>query len=149
VGTRLGALNKHLERQLDGLRDAALRSIGEGAQRGLDTQLLAARESGAFAALVQTLDALTTNGAMFGGAGPALREQLVRLRDSFGAVSGALQAMAPPVMVTEAQAAEYKAFAQSLREMALLEATMQKVAENGQQVLQRLAAGQGGAAPSG
>jgi len=38
--------------------------------------------------------------------------------------------------------AEYKAFAQSLREMALLEATMQKVAENGQQVLQRLAAGQ-------
>jgi hypothetical protein len=149
VGTRLGALNKHLERQLDGLRDAALRSIGEGAQRGLDTQLLAARESGAFSALVQTLDALTTNGAMFGGAGPALREQLVRLRDSFGAVSGALQAMAPPVMVTEAQAAEYKAFAQSLREMALLEATMQKVAENGQQVLQRLAAGQGGAAPSG
>ena len=145
VGERLGALNKHLERQLDGLRDASLRSIGEGAQRGLDTQLVAAREAGAFGALVQTLDALTTNGAMFGGAGPALREQLVRLRDSFGAVSGALQSMAPPVMVTEAQAAEYKAFAQSLREMALLEATMQKVAESGQQVLQRLAAGQGGA----
>ncbi len=143
VGERLGTLNKHLERQLDGLRDAALRSIGEGAQRGLDTQLVAARESGAFGALVQTLDALTTNGAMFGQAGPALREQLLRLRDSFGAVSGALQAMAPPIMVTEAQAAEYKAFAQSLREMALLEATMQKVAENGQQVLQRLAAGQG------
>ena len=43
-------------------------------------------------------------------------------------------------MVSEAQAAEYKSFAQSLREMALLEATMQKVAESGQQVLQRLAA---------
>lgn len=142
VGQRLGALNRHLERQLDGLRDASLRSIGEGAQRGLDTQLVAARESGAFGALVQTLDALTTNGAMHGHAGAAMREQLVRLRDSFGAVAGALQAMAPPVMVTEAQAAEYKAFAQSLREMALLEATMQKVAESGQQVLQRLATGQ-------
>lgn len=57
---------------------------------------------------------------------------------------GALQTMAPPVMVSEAQATEYKAFAQSLREMALLEATMQKVAESGQQVLQRLAAGQAG-----
>ena len=142
VGERLGALNRHLERQLEGLRDNALRTIGEGAQRGLDTQLVAARESGAFGALVQTLDALATNGAMFGHAGPALRAQLERLRDSFGAVSGALQAMAPPVMVADAQAAEYKAFAQSLREMALLEATMQKVAESGQQVLQRLAAGQ-------
>ena len=144
VGERLGALNRHLERQLEGLRDGSLRAIGEGAQRGLDTQLVAARESGAFGALVQTLDALADNGAMFGHAGPALRAQLERLRDSFGAVSGALQAMAPPVMVSEAQAAEYKAFAQSLREMALLEATMQKVAESGQQVLQRLAAGQAG-----
>jgi methyl-accepting chemotaxis protein len=140
VGERLGALNRHLERQLDGLRDNALRSIGEGAQRGLDTQLVAARESGAFGALVQTLDALATNGAMFGHAGPALREQLARLRDSFGAVAAALQSMAPPMMVADAQADEYKAFAQSLREMASLEARMQKVAESGQQVLQRLAA---------
>lgn len=147
VGERLGALNRHLERQLEGLRDNALRTIGEGAQRGLETQLVAARESGAFGALVQTLDALADNGAMFGHAGPALRAQLERLRDSFGAVSGALQTMAPPVMVADAQAAEYKAFAQSLREMALLEATMQKVAESGQQVLQRLAAGQGRVAP--
>lgn len=139
VGERLGALNRHLERQLEGLRDGALRALGEGAQRGLDTQLVAARESGAFGALVQTLDALADNGAMFGHAGPALRAQLERLRDSFAAVSGALQAMAPPVMASEAQAAEYKAFAQSLREMALPEATMQKVAESGQQVLQRLA----------
>lgn len=140
VGERLGALNRHLERQLEGLRDESLRALGEGAQRGLDTRLVAARESGAFSALVQTLDALADNGAMFGNAGPALRAQLERLRDSFGTVSGALQAMAPPVMVSEAQAADYKAFAQSLREMALLEATMQKVAESGQQVLQRLAA---------
>lgn len=140
VGDRLGTLNRHLERQLEGLRDSSMRAIGEGAQRGLDTRLVAAREAGSFGALVQTLDALATNGAMFGHAGPALRDQLERLRDSFASVSGALQAMAPPVMVSEAQAAEYKSFAQSLREMALLEATMQKVAESGQQVLQRLAA---------
>ncbi len=143
VGARLGTLNRHLERQLDGLRDAALRDIGDSAQRGLDTRLVAARESGAFTALLQTLDALTVNGAMSGHGGAAMREQLLRLRASFAAVSEALQAVAPPVMVTEAQAAEYQAFAQSLREMALLEATMQKVAENGQQVLQRLAAGSG------
>ena len=43
VGTRLGALNKHLERQLDGLRDGSLHGIGDGAQRSLDAQLVAAR----------------------------------------------------------------------------------------------------------
>jgi len=143
VGDRLGTLNRHLERQLDGLRDAALRDIGSSAQRGLETRLVAAREAGAFTALLQVLDALTVNGAMSGHAGAALREQLDRLRTSFTAVNDALQAVAPPVVVTDAQAAEYQAFAQSLREMALLEATMQTVAENGQQVLQRLATGQG------
>jgi HAMP domain-containing protein len=144
VGERLGALNRHLERQLDGLRDASLRNIGEGAQRGLDIQLVAAREAGAFGALVQTLDALADNGAMYGQAGPALREQLLRLRESFGAVAQALQAMAPPVTVTEAQAAEYRDFAQCLRDMALLEASMQSVGQSGRQMLQRLTAGKGG-----
>ena len=51
----------------------------------------------------------------------------------------ALERAAPPVRVAEAQSAEYQAFMTSLRQMALLEATMQKVAESGQQVLQRLA----------
>lgn len=139
VGTRLGALNRHLERQLEGLRDDALRRVGEGAQRGIEAQLTAAREAGAFGALVHTLDALAASGGLSGAAGPALREQLVRLRDSFGTVAGAVQAIAPPLTVTEQQSAEYKAFAQSLREMALLEATMQQVAASGQQLLQRLA----------
>ena len=49
--------------------------------------------------------------------------------------------------MAEAQSAEYQAFAQSLREMALLEASMQRVAESGQQVLQRLSRGRRG--PSG
>ena len=53
----------------------------------------------------------------------------------------ALEQAVPPVLVAQAQAGEYQAFAQSLREMALLEATMQSVAEAGQRVLQRLAAG--------
>ncbi len=47
-------------------------------------------------------------------------------------------------VVAEAQAIEYRAFGQSLREMALLEATMQTVAEAGRRVLQRLAQGRDG-----
>jgi HAMP domain-containing protein len=145
VGARLSALNRHLERQLDGLRDSSLRTLGEGARTGLEQQLLAAREGGAFGAhlqaLVQTLDALAATGQVPAAASPALREPLARVQDSFARVNAALQSHAPPVAVAEAQSAEYRAFAQSLRDMALLEATMQKVAESGQRVLARLTQG--------
>jgi hypothetical protein len=68
------------------------------------------------------------------------------MRASFEAVNEALQQAAPPLAMPEAQSAQYQAFAQSLRDMALLEATMQQVAESGQQVLQRLSQGRSGAA---
>ena len=145
VGTRLGALNKHLEQQLDGMRDASMRGIGDGAQRQQETRLLAAREGGAFGArvqtLLQTLDALGASGQAPGAADPLLREQLLRLQDSFQALAGGLQPTVAPSTQAEAQSAEYRAFAQSLRDMASLEATMQAVAESGQQVLQRLTRG--------
>ena len=63
-----------------------------------------------------------------------------RLRTSFAAVAQALNNSAPPVAVNASQSAEYQAFAQSLREMAVLEANMQSVAESGQQLLRRLSA---------
>ncbi len=152
VGTRLSALNRHLERQLDGLRYSSLRTLGEGARTGLEQQLLAARESGAFGAhlqgLVQTLDALAATGQVPAATSPALREPLARVQDSFARVSAALQANAPPLAVAEAQSDEYRAFAQSLRDMALLEATMQKVAESGQRVLARLTQGRALALPA-
>ena len=144
VGIRLGALNRHLELQLDGMRDAALRGMGDGAHRSLETQLVVARESGAFNELLQSLDEVAATGHLPAAAVKPLRGQLDRLRDSFGAVAQALKAVAPPVVLADAQTAEYQAFAQSLREMALLEATMQAVAESGQRVLHRLTEGRQG-----
>jgi methyl-accepting chemotaxis protein len=145
VGTRLGALNKHLELQLDGLRDVSLRGIGDDAQRQQTAQLELAREGGAFSArvqtLIQTLDALAASGQLPGSADPLLREQLQRLQGSFQALTGALEPTLRPQAQAEAQSAEYRAFAQSLRDMASLEATMQAVAESGQQVLKRLTQG--------
>jgi methyl-accepting chemotaxis protein len=140
VGMRLGALNRALEQQLDGMRDAALRSLGQGAQRGLDTQLVVARESGSFGVLAQTVDELAAQGAVVQPGADPLRLQVTRLRASFEAVTRALREAAPPVVVAQSQSDEYQAFAQSLREMAVLEATMQSVAESGQQLLRRLSA---------
>ena len=145
VGSRLGALNKHLEQQLDGLRDVSLRGLGSNAERQQATQLVAAREGGAFGAhvqtLMQTLDALAASGQLPGAADPLLRSQLQRLQLSFQALAGALEPGLQPQSQAEAQSAEYRAFAQSLRDMASLEATMQAVAESGRQVLQRLSEG--------
>ena len=141
VGARLGALNRGLEQQVDGLRSSALQRLGEDARRSLDLQLLAAREGGAFDALAQTLDTLAHTGALPAPAGAELQAQLARLRQSFAAVATALTDVAPPVVVAQAQSAEYQALAQSLREMALLEGSMQQVAEAGQRVVQRLTQG--------
>jgi HAMP domain-containing protein len=143
VGTRLGSLNRGLEQQVESLRAGSLRQIGQGARQGLDSQLVAAREAGAFQALdqglAQTLEALAASGQLTEPQAAALGRHLVGLRQSFVAVQQALDAAAPPVVLAESLSTEYQAYAQSLREMALLEATMQKVAESGQQVLQRLA----------
>lgn len=141
VGERLGTLNRHLEQQLDGLRDTSLRTLGDGAQRGLDTQVAVARESGAVDALMQMLDGMAAGGGLPPETAQALGQQLGRLRARFDSVARAIAQAAPPVQVAQAQSVEYQAFAQSLREMALLEATMQSVAESGQRVLQRLQLG--------
>jgi hypothetical protein len=142
VGARLGALNRDLEQQVDGVRDASLNLLGAGARHSLDTQLLAAREAGSVRVLqhtlAQSLAALEAGGRISPDTAATLRGQLLGLQASFDAVSESLRAVAPPVVVGQAQSAEHQAFIASLRQMALLEATMQQVAESGQQVLQRL-----------
>ena len=141
VGLRLGTLNRNLEQQLDGLRDGALHSLGHSAQRSLQTQVVAAREAGAFGVLLQALDELTATDPAAGVVAHPLRSQLARLRQGFDALSAAVQDVASPVAVSAAQTAEFQAFAQSLREMAMLESTMQTVAESGQQLVHRLTQG--------
>ena len=141
VGERLGTVNRHLERQLDGLRDAALGTLAEGAQRGLETRVAAAREAGAFAVLLRQLDEGVAGSPLPIDVVTRLREPLLRLQERFDEVTRTLERAAPPVLVAQAQSGEYQAFAQSLREMAVLETTMQSVAESGQLVLQRLTQG--------
>jgi len=144
VGSHLGQVTRHLEQQLDNLRDGALHTLSGDSERSLQTQVVAARESGAHGVVAQALDTALAAGAPPGAAD--LRQQLQQLRASFDAVTTALQAVAAPAPPAQALSAEYQAFAQSLREMAVLEARMQGVAEAGQRVLQRLAARPGQAA---
>jgi methyl-accepting chemotaxis protein len=147
VGARLGTVNRQLELQLDGLRDSALHQLGLGAQRGLQAQVAAAHEAGAFDALLQVLHDLLAaepGRAFTAGERERLQAHLAQLRERAAAITNGLQAASPLAGVAQAQSAQYQAFAQSLREMALLEATMQTVAESGRSLLQRLTQGRRG-----
>ncbi|MFO1273711.1 MAG: HAMP domain-containing protein [Rubrivivax sp.] len=132
VGARLGGVSRRLEQQLESLRDGALQSLADDARQGLAARVAAARETGAFETLVRQVESGVPGSE-------ALRAPLAQLRERFEAVTQALEAAAPQVLVTQAQGEGFQAFAQSLREMAVLETQMQAVAEGGQRVLQRLA----------
>lgn len=143
AAARLGGLNRHLEGQLARLRDESLHSVGQGAQHSMEAQLLAVSVVSAMHARVQTLratlDALAAGGQIPAAAVTGMAEQLSQLQTGLSASALALQRTAPQLAMTAASgSAEYQAFAHSLRDMALLETTMQQVAESGQQVLQRL-----------
>jgi len=140
VGSRLGVLNRHLEQQLDGMRDDTFQNSWHESQRNLSMQIVAAREAGAFEVLVQTLDDLSHSSERGDELAP-LRAQLAKLQNSFASITNAVQKASPSPELAQAQAAQYQALSQSLREMALLEASMQKVAESGQKVIHRLAKG--------
>jgi len=140
VGSRLGVLNRHLEQQLDAMRDDTFQNSRNESQRNLSMQIVAAREAGAFEALLQTLDTLS-HSAERGDELAPLRAQLAKLQSSFSSITRAVQNASPSPELAQAQAAQYQALSLSLREMALLEASMQKVAESGQQVIHRIAKG--------
>jgi methyl-accepting chemotaxis protein len=141
VGERLSAVNRRLERQLDGLRVEAVNTLAEGAQRGLEARVAAAREAGAFGVLLRQLDEGVAGQPLPGELQQRLRAPIERLQQRFDEVTQALERAVPAVPAARAQAGEYEAFAQSLREMSVLETTMQAVAESGQRLLQRLAQG--------
>ncbi len=140
VGSRLGVLNRHLEQQLDGMRDDTFQHSWNENQRNLSMQIVTARETGAFEVLVQTLDDLSRSSERREELGP-LRAQLAKLQGSFSSITNAVLDASPSPDIAKAQAAQYQALSQSLREMALLEASMQKIAQSGQQVIHRLAEG--------
>ncbi len=141
VGERLSTVNRRLERQLDGLRVEAVNTLAEGAQRGLEARVAAAREAGAFGVLLRQLDEGVSGQPLPGELQQRLRAPIERLQQRFDEVTQALERAVPWVPAARAQAGEYEAFAQSLREMSVLETTMQAVAESGQRLLQRLAQG--------
>ena len=138
VGGRLGVLNAQLEQQLNELQEQALDAINSEEQRKLSAQVAAARESGAFDVLISTLEGLLSQKQIDQFDSRPVRELMVKVKVCFDQVNNVMKDTAFPPDLVRRQSAQYLAFSHSLREMALLEASMQKVAESGQLVLKRL-----------
>ena len=138
VGDRLGTLSRGLEQQLDEMRESSSHADSEGAQRSVANQIVAAREAGAFEVLMNTLDEVIA--AKFTNSADAeqLRGNLLRLKKSFLTVTEAVSSSSPTPEAAPSEVSQFLVISQSLREMTVLEGSMQKVAESGQRLIDRL-----------
>ena len=138
VGDRLGTLSRGLEQQLDEMRESSSHADSEGAQRSVANQIVAAREAGAFEVLMNTLDEVIA--AKFTNSADAeqLRGNLLRLKKSFLTVTEAVSSSSPTPETAPSEVSQFLVISQSLREMTVLEGSMQKVAESGQRLIERL-----------
>ena len=138
VGDRLGTLSRGLEQQLDEMRESSSHADSEGAQRSVANQIVAAREAGAFEVLMNTIDEVIA--AKFTNSADAeqLRGNLLRLKKSFLTVTEAVSSSTPTPEAAPSEVSQFLVISQSLREMTVLEGSMQKVAESGQRLIDRL-----------
>lgn len=138
VSERLSVLNRLLEQQLDSIRESALQTGQEWAEGRLQSQTVAAKESGVFKILMHTLDELIAT--KFDGTAEALqlRSKISMLQASFESVAEIVTRIPVSKSGSRNIDDQYLTLSQSLREMALLEGTMQKVAESGKELVQRL-----------
>lgn len=138
AGERITLINRELEQQIDSLREAAIQSNNNEVQRALASQLIAAQESGSFEVIHETLKSLVSAKLPNDKDATDLVDKLEKLRLSFNRVNEVVKDVNPAPMLVDKEASQYLALSQALREMAILEGNMQKVAEAGRTLVQRL-----------
>lgn len=141
AGERITVINRELEQQIDSLRQSAITNNNQEIERTLSAQLVAARETGSFEVIIQTLNEIISTKLPENAQAEVLLGKLNQLKASFTAVSNVVKAVAPAPMLAEKDTNQYIALSQSLKEMAILEGSMQKVAEAGKTLVQRLEKG--------
>jgi hypothetical protein len=98
---------------------------------------------GSFEVIVQTLDELDSAKLPNNKDAQDLKDKLEQLRASFLRVLNVVKEVTPAPVLVDKEASQYLALSQALREMAILEGSMQKVAEAGRTLVQRLENGRG------
>jgi len=138
VGERLSTVNRVLDNEIDSLREATEISNARDREHNVGNRVALAQEVGAFGVMISILDELVSKKVTVDQDARELKEKIERLRQSFVIISQVVgRGQADPVS-TQVGSSQHLVLSQSLREMALLEGSMQKVAESGRMLLKRI-----------
>ena len=139
VGDRLKVLTKQLDSQCREMREMLFPMETEGGTEGNELELVAARESGVMKMLKTSAEKIKDKG---GSRSKMIVEEyndlLEQLHGSFSELHDSVKKMAESERRRGKNIDRYDLFMNALKEMALLEASMQRVAKNGRETLRRI-----------
>ena len=139
VGDRLNVLTKQLNSQCLEMRGVLFPVDREGENGTKKLELVAAREAGAVGSIKGTALALTNkNGSKAKNLNEEFSLLLSQLENAFTELHSGVRDMAESEKKRGKNLDRYDLFLNALKEMALLEATMQRVAKNGRETLRRI-----------
>jgi len=139
VGDRLNVLTKQLNSQCLEMRGVLFPVDREGENGTKKLELIAAREAGAVGSIKGTASALTNkNGSKAKNLNEEFSLLLSQLENAFTELHSGVREMAESEKKRGKNLDRYDLFLNALKEMALLEATMQRVAKNGRETLRRI-----------
>ena len=139
VGDRLNVLTKQLNSQCLEMRGVLFPVDREGENGTKKLELIAAREAGAVGSIKGAALALTNkNGSKAKNLNEEFSLLLSQLENAFTELHSGVREMAESEKKRGKNLDRYDLFLNALKEMALLEATMQRVAKNGRETLRRI-----------
>lgn len=139
VGDRLNVLTKQLNSQCLEMRGVLFPVDKEGENETKKLELIAAREAGAVGSIKGTALALTNkNGNRAKNLNEDFSLLLSQLENAFTELHSGVREMAESEKKRGMNLDRYDLFLNALKEMALLEASMQRIAKNGRETLRRI-----------
>ena len=139
VGDRLNVLTKQMNSQCLEMRGVLFPVDKEGENETKKLELIAAREAGAVGSIKGTALALTNkNGNRAKNLNEDFSLLLSQLENAFTELHSGVREMAESEKKRGMNLDRYDLFLNALKEMALLEASMQRIAKNGRETLRRI-----------
>ena len=138
VGDRLKDLTKQLENQCNEMKSMLLPSQSNLNNENTKLRLLAAKESGVITSLSESLEKIELSTSKKSMPNKDVIEIISRLKSCFYSLHDEIENISELNAKKNANVDRYDLFVNSLKEMALLEASMQRVAKTGQDTLHRI-----------
>ncbi len=138
VGDRLNVLTKNLESQCNEMRQIFFPNGNDNSNKQLALKLVASRESGVVATLDNSIADILSNKSIKEVDREKLQLLLAKLKSSFESLNKSINVATSTNFLDKENLDSYDLFVNSLKEMALLEASMKRVVGSGQNTLRKI-----------